>query len=202
MLVMKLMREFLMTTLVRRSCVVISVLIGLVVLGILSERLNWPLKAQQKTDLLEDLELNPGTASTAAAMSAVASNAPVASATVGDGSASEHERLVEELSMAKALLMLNNVSLSMDLERTSRPTQNVHLKGNAQLIRLLVTLKQKVSLLYQQYLLLRGDLVYLNHEMNACRQWVLQSFRMAMQRQTQEHHSLQTRFERLSKALA
>lgn len=114
----------------------------------------------------------------------------------------ERERLEDELSMAKALLMLNNVSLNMDFDNDDhRETEHVSLKGNRHLIQLLVTLKQKVCLLNQQYLLLRGDMLYLNHEMNACRHWVLQSFRMAMHHQSQEHSSLQTRFERLSKVL-
>merc|ERR1711920_905091 len=95
------------------------------------------------------------------------------------------DQLEEELSMAKALLMLNNVNL----------------KGSRRLIQQLITLKQKVSLLNQQYLLLRGDMLYLSHEMNVCRHWVLQSFCMAMQHQCQENSSLQTRFERLSKVL-
>jgi len=115
----------------------------------------------------------------------------------------ERERLEEELSMAKALLMLNNVQLNMDLneERSASAPEVVSLKGNRRLIQMLITLKQKVSLLNQQYLLLRGDMLYMSHEMNVCRQWVLQSFCMAMQRQCQENSTLQSRFERLSKVL-
>merc|ERR1711862_453992 len=109
----------------------------------------------------------------------------------------------EDLSMAKALLMLNNMQLAMDLNEDgeTRAPQAVTLKGNRHLVQLLITLKQKVSLLNQQYLLLRGDVLYLSHEMSVCRHWVVQSFRMAMQHQSQEHSSLQTRFERLSKVL-
>ncbi|CAK0832398.1 unnamed protein product [Prorocentrum cordatum] len=119
-----------------------------------------------------------------------------------DGEARERERLEEELSMAKALLMLNNVTLNMDLEHDQvTAAQVIELKGSRQLIQLLITLKQKVSLLKQQYLLLRGDMLYLNHEMSVCRHWMMQSFRMAMQHQSQENSSLQTRFERLSKVL-
>lgn len=117
----------------------------------------------------------------------------------------EKERLEVELSMAKALLMLNNVNMSIDLDEdrgaSSSAAEVVSLKGSRQLINLLLTLKQKVSLLHQQYLLLRGDLLYMNHEMSVCRHWILQSFRMAMQQQSQEHSSLQSRFERLSKVL-
>eukprot|EP00929_Paragymnodinium_shiwhaense_P037325 TRINITY_DN19905_c0_g1_i1.p1 TRINITY_DN19905_c0_g1~~TRINITY_DN19905_c0_g1_i1.p1 ORF type:complete len:395 (+),score=108.67 TRINITY_DN19905_c0_g1_i1:60-1187(+) len=117
----------------------------------------------------------------------------------------ESERLEEELSTAKALLMLSNVSLRMDLDlddEAGRPApQVVHLKGSRKLIQCLIALKQKVALLNQQYLLLRGDMLYLNHEMNVCRHWILQSFRTAMQHQSQEHSSLQSRFERLSKVL-
>lgn len=117
----------------------------------------------------------------------------------------EHERLEEELSMAKALLMLNNVTLNMDFDHDeggdTSAVQVVNLKGSRRLIQLLITLKQKVSLLNQQYLLLRGDMLYLNHEMNVCRHWVLQSFRAAMLHQSSEHSSLQSRFERLSKVL-
>merc|ERR1719197_2175617 len=107
--------------------------------------------------------------------------------------------------------MLNNVSLSINLDRdessaagaaaTTEAPEVVTLKGNPALIQLLITLKQKVSLLNQQYLLLRGDMLYLNHEMNVCRHWIMQSFRMAMHQQLQDHSSLQTRFERLSKVL-
>merc|ERR1711972_286882 len=118
----------------------------------------------------------------------------------------EKERLEEELSMAKALLMLNNVNINMDFDQEDGPVgtaaEVVNLKGSRHLIQLLLSLKQKVSLLHQQYILLRGDMLYLNHEMNVCRHWILQSFRMAMQHQSQEHSSLQTRFERLSKVLA
>merc|ERR1712113_1187911 len=117
---------------------------------------------------------------------------------------SEHRRLEEELSMAKALLMLNNVTLNMDFddgEEAASAAEVVSLKGNRNMIKLLITLQQKVSLLKQQYLLLRGDMLYLNHEMSVCRHWVLQSFRLAMQHQSNEHSSLQTRFERLSKVL-
>lgn len=125
-----------------------------------------------------------------------------ASAGRGGGSS---ERLEVELSMAKALLMLSNVSLDMDFDRDGpidiSAAQVIKLKGNRHLIQLLITLKQKVALLNQQYLLLRGDMLYLNHEMQVCRQWVLQSLRSAMQHQSQEHSSLQTRFERLSKVL-
>lgn len=125
-----------------------------------------------------------------------------ASVSRGDGSS---ERLEVELSMAKALLMLSNVSLDMDFDRDGpidiSAAQVIKLKGNRHLIQLLITLKQKVALLNQQYLLLRGDMLYLNHEMQVCRQWVLQSLRSAMQHQSQEHSSLQTRFERLSKVL-
>jgi len=107
--------------------------------------------------------------------------------------------------MAKALLMLSNVHLNMDFDHEEAgeapATQPVSLKGNRRLVQALITLKQKVSLLNQQYLLLRGDMLYLSHEMNVCRHWVLQSFRMAMQHQSQEHSTLQTRFERLSKVL-
>merc|ERR1712217_542804 len=101
---------------------------------------------------------------------------------------------------AKALLMLNNVTLNMDFDKNeaadTTAAQVVNLKGSRHLIQLLITLKQKVSLLNQQYLLLRGDMLYLSHEMSVCRHWVLQSFRLAMQQQLQEHSSLQTRFER------
>ncbi|CAE8733560.1 unnamed protein product, partial [Polarella glacialis] len=63
----------------------------------------------------------------------------------------EHDRgqLEEELSVAKALLMLSNVSLSMDFSGSSganedsSPAQVVHLRGNAKFIKLLITLKQK-----------------------------------------------------------
>mmetsp|Transcript_67731 Transcript_67731/g.201465 ORF Transcript_67731/g.201465 Transcript_67731/m.201465 type:complete len:283 (-) Transcript_67731:94-942(-) len=117
------------------------------------------------------------------------------------------ENLEEELSMAKALLMLNNVTLHMDFDQgeagagAASAAQVVKLKGSRHLIQLLITLKQKVSLLNQQYLLLRGDMLYLSHEMNVCRHWILQSFRGAMQHLSNEHSSLQTRFERLSKVL-
>jgi len=117
------------------------------------------------------------------------------------------ENLEEELSMAKALLMLNNVTLHMDFNQdeagagAASAAQVVRLKGSRHLIQLLITLKQKVSLLNQQYLLLRGDMLYLSHEMSVCRHWILQSFRAAMQHQFNEHSSLQTRFERLSKVL-
>eukprot|EP00927_Polykrikos_kofoidii_P049556 TRINITY_DN43603_c0_g1_i1.p1 TRINITY_DN43603_c0_g1~~TRINITY_DN43603_c0_g1_i1.p1 ORF type:complete len:250 (+),score=53.07 TRINITY_DN43603_c0_g1_i1:143-892(+) len=117
----------------------------------------------------------------------------------------ERERLEEELSMAKALLMLSNVSLSMDLDVSDGaeppPAQVINLKGSRRLIQCLIAMKQKISLLNQQYLLLRGDVLYLSHEMSVCRHWVMQSFRTAMQHQTQEHTSLQSRFERLSKVL-
>lgn len=115
----------------------------------------------------------------------------------------DNNRLEGELSMAKALLMLNNVQLTMDLstEDNQAPPQPVHLKGNARLIKALVTLRQKVALLNQQYLLLRGDMLYLSHEMTVCKQWVNQSFGMALQSQCQDVSSLQTRFERLSKVL-
>lgn len=130
--------------------------------------------------------------------------APV-QATALDAEAREREMLEEELSMAKALLMLNNVSINMDFDQDeggqASAAQVVNLKGSRHLIQLLITLKQKVSLLKQQYLLLRGDMLYLNHEMNVCRHWVLQSFRAAMQHMSNEHSSLQTRFERLSKVL-
>jgi hypothetical protein len=142
---------------------------------------------------------------------AAAQNASTTPSAGGDftgdaGTASrEKERLEEELSMAKALLMLNNVSVNMDFDEEDAPVGSaaevVKLKGSRHLIQLLLTLKQKVSLLHQQYILLRGDMLYLNHEMNVCRHWILQSFRMAMQHQSQEHSSLQTRFERLSKVL-
>mmetsp|Transcript_54146 Transcript_54146/g.125982 ORF Transcript_54146/g.125982 Transcript_54146/m.125982 type:complete len:247 (+) Transcript_54146:32-772(+) len=117
----------------------------------------------------------------------------------------KRENLEEELSMAKALLMLNNVSLHLDLDQdraeATSAAEVVRLKGNRHLIQLLITLQQKVSLLNQQYLLLRGDMMYLSHEMSVCRHWILQSFRTAMQQQSNEHTSLQTRFERLSKVL-
>ncbi|CAL1169829.1 unnamed protein product [Cladocopium goreaui] len=104
---------------------------------------------------------------------------------VGD-QALEHS-LKEELSMAKALLMLSNVSLSMDLESSSAEEVSapevVRLKGNPRLIQLLITLRQKVALLKQQYLLLRGDMLYLKHEMNVCKNWVQQSVRTALQSQ-------------------
>lgn len=117
------------------------------------------------------------------------------------GSVRERE-LEEELSTAKALLMLNNVTLSMDFDSDPLDASpGVKLRGSPHLIQLLITLNQKVSLLKQQYMLLRGDMLYLSHEMSVCRHWVLQSFRMAMQHQAQEHRSLQTRFERLSKVL-
>lgn len=116
----------------------------------------------------------------------------------------QHEMLEEELSMAKALLMLNNVTLNMDFDHEGQAAPDaeiVTLRGNPRLIQLLLSLKQKVTLLNRQYLLLRGDMLYLNHEMNVCRHWVLQSFRAAMQHQSSEHSSLQSRFERLSKVL-
>ena len=99
----------------------------------------------------------------------------------------EHSQLKEELSMAKALLMLSNVSLSMDLESPVAEDMSapevVRLKGNPRLIQLLITLKQKVALLNQQYLLLRGDMLYLKHEMDVCKNWVQQSVRTALQSQ-------------------
>ena len=65
------------------------------------------------------------------------------------------EQLKEELSVAKAreascgaipeaLLMLSNVSLSMDLEQGQEP-EVVKLKGNPRLIQLLITLRQKAT---------------------------------------------------------
>ncbi|CAE7325273.1 XYLT1 [Symbiodinium pilosum] len=96
----------------------------------------------------------------------------------------DRSQLKEELSMAKALLMLNNVSLCMDLDEGAEDlsaAEVVRLKGNPRLIQLLITLKQKVALLNQQYLLLRGDMLYLKHEMNVCKNWVQQSVRSALQ---------------------
>mmetsp|Transcript_26769 Transcript_26769/g.63738 ORF Transcript_26769/g.63738 Transcript_26769/m.63738 type:complete len:183 (-) Transcript_26769:53-601(-) len=94
-------------------------------------------------------------------------------------------QLKEELSMAKALLMLNNVSLSMDLDEGApeASAEVVKLRGNPRLIQLLITLRQKVALLNQQYLLLRGDMLYLKHEMDVCKNWVQQSVRSALQSQ-------------------
>eukprot|EP00434_Breviolum_minutum_P034351 symbB.v1.2.030400.t1/scaffold3420.1/size57189/8 len=40
-----------------------------------------------------------------------------------------------------------------------------------------------VALLNQQYLLLRGDMLYLKHEMDVCKNWVQQSVRTALQSQ-------------------
>merc|ERR1712232_471961 len=58
-----------------------------------------------------------------------------------------------------------------------------------------------MNLLIQLYLLIRGDVLCLSHEVNVCRHCIVQSFRAAMQRQSQEHSSLQSRFEHLSKVL-
>mmetsp|Transcript_25652 Transcript_25652/g.59772 ORF Transcript_25652/g.59772 Transcript_25652/m.59772 type:complete len:339 (-) Transcript_25652:163-1179(-) len=124
------------------------------------------------------------------------------------GAAGTVERLEEELSMAKALLLLNNVKLNVDIDKQSPGASGsasggeaLTLKANLPLVQQLIVLKQKVSLMKQQYLLLRGDMLYLGHEMHICRHWVMQSFRMAMAHQSQEQNSLQTRFERLSKVL-
>eukprot|EP00435_Cladocopium_sp_Y103_P033074 s1344_g8.t1 len=109
------------------------------------------------------------------------------SSAVPKGDQAVEHSLKEELSMAKALLMLSNVSLSMDLESSSAEEVSapevVRLKGNPRLIQLLITLRQKVALLNQQYLLLRGDMLYLKHEMNVCKNWVQQSVRTALQSQ-------------------
>mmetsp|Transcript_26556 Transcript_26556/g.57666 ORF Transcript_26556/g.57666 Transcript_26556/m.57666 type:complete len:284 (-) Transcript_26556:79-930(-) len=156
-------------------------------------------------------------ASAAAAAAAAAAEAALAACSAGSAaSSSEWEarpttaaatadkvRLEEELSVAKALLMLNGVQLSMDLNDDAlleEPTVT-QVKGNRKLIQALLTLQQKVSLLNQQYLLLRGDMLYLSNEMNVCRHWVVQSFRAALQSQSQDASNLQTRFERLSKVL-
>merc|ERR1712113_258574 len=98
---------------------------------------------------------------------------------------------------------MGNLNMDFDQDEAGEvpAAQQVRLKGNRKLIQMLISLKQKVSLLNQQNLLLRGDVLYLSHEMNVTRHWVLQSFRMAMQHQSDEHNSLQTRFERLSKVL-
>jgi len=184
-----------------------------------------PLRASttQLESTNEVVESLPTLAAVSTAGSMVDSGAPVApfqaaSTTVGEsvgdvgnaleiatGHLRDKERLEVELSMAKALLMLNNVNVNLDFDQEDASIGSaadvVKLKGSRHLIQLLLTLKQKVSLLNQQYLLLRGDMLYMNHEMNVCRHWILQSFRMAMQHQSQEHSSLQTRFERLSKVL-
>jgi len=133
-----------------------------------------------------------------------AASQTAAASTAGFAAQEQSEMLEEELSMAKALLMLNNVTLNMDFDQEGQAAsaaEIVTLRGNPRLIQLLITLKQKITLLNRQYLLLRGDMLYLNHEMNVCRHWVLQSFRAAMQHQSSEHSSLQSRFERLSKVL-
>lgn len=93
----------------------------------------------------------------------------------------EHERLKEELSIAKALLMLNNTTLNMDFDHNeSTGNQVINLRGNSRMMHQFIALKQKVCLLSQQCLVLRGDLLYLQHEMNVCHRWVLQSCSAAM----------------------
>jgi len=157
--------------------------------------------------LSQALEPSPGGGASSSSQAAeAASQAVLAAREQHEKCERDRRKLEEDLSMAKALLMLSNVHLNMDFDHEASeaqvpPAQPVSLKGNRKLVQALITLKQKVSLLNQQYLLLRGDMLYLSHEMNVCRHWVLQSFKMAMQHQSQEHSSLQTRFERLAKVL-
>ncbi|OLP82705.1 Xylosyltransferase 1 [Symbiodinium microadriaticum] len=73
-----------------------------------------------------------------------------ANSTPASGMEEVDRKLTEELSMAKALLMLNNVSLCMDLDEGAEDLSAadvVRLKGkfpsNPRLIQLLITLKQK-----------------------------------------------------------
>jgi len=146
--------------------------------------------------------MQPGGSSSSQAAEA-ASDAVLAAREQHEKCERDRRKLEEDLSMAKALLMLSNVHLNMDFDRDESgempPAQTVSLKGNRKLVQALITLKQKVSLLNQQYLLLRGDMLYLSHEMNVCRHWVLQSFKMAMQHQSQEHSSGSEAFKRSSK---
>ncbi|CAD7939327.1 unnamed protein product [Amoebophrya sp. A120] len=96
----------------------------------------------------------------------------------------ENADLREQLSIAKALLALQNVQLPSNVLLAARPapqprkdtTPAANGKAAAPKTEALFEMMQKVKLLKQQYLLLRSDVLYLNHEMNVSQEWVLQSF--------------------------
>eukprot|EP00397_Hematodinium_sp_SG-2012_P047112 GEMP01053453.1.p1 GENE.GEMP01053453.1~~GEMP01053453.1.p1 ORF type:complete len:208 (+),score=53.02 GEMP01053453.1:42-665(+) len=114
------------------------------------------------------------------------------------------DSLEEELNATRALLLLKNVNLSPSRGNADNDTVDIGLsfgRGHQGLIKALLILQQKVKLLQQQYLLLRGDMVYLNQEMHVGIKWVMSSFKGAMCSQLQEHNSLQVRLERLAKVL-
>lgn len=109
--------------------------------------------------------------------------------------------LQEELSIVKAVMLMNDVKVKVDLKRDGEQNKETTLRGDPEMLKALMTLKQKVELMRRVHLLLRGDVLYLAQEMRASRQWMLQSFQAAMEHQMQEHNSLQTRLDRLSKVL-
>lgn len=74
-------------------------------------------------------------------------------------------------------------------------------KANSELRIITLELLQRVKLLRQQYLLLRSDVLYLCHEMNLARQWVVKNFRAVMSSRMQERTSQKVRVEKLSQIL-
>jgi len=106
------------------------------------------------------------------------------------------ETLDAELSTTRALLMLKTI---LPGKATYETGAGLVCESNRGLVNALLTLQQKVKLLEQQYLLLRGDVLYMSQEIRAGTARIATSFKSAISSQLQEQSSLKERLERLAK---
>ena len=106
----------------------------------------------------------------------------------------------QELRLTKALLLLQNVDVNVQLNDTSKPRQ-ILLSGDADLLEELMTLRKQVRLLKQHNLVIRAQVLQLKIAIPQMVTWVQQSAHKAIELHAQQRRDLQNRLSRLKSVL-
>lgn len=106
----------------------------------------------------------------------------------------------QELRLTKALLLLQNVDVNVQLNETSKPRQ-ILLSGDADLLEELMTLRKQVRLLKQHNLVIRAQVLQLKIAIPQMVKWVQQSAHKAIESHAQQRRDLQHRLSRLKSVL-
>ena len=106
----------------------------------------------------------------------------------------------QELKLVKALLLLQNVNVKVNLNDGSRPME-VLVAGDANLLEKLMKLRKQVRFLKQQILVIRAQVLQLTIAIPQTVSWVQKSAHTAIESHAQQRRDLQNRLSRLKSVL-
>ena len=106
----------------------------------------------------------------------------------------------QELKLVKALLLLQNVDVKVNLNDDSRPMK-VLVAGDANLLEKMMKLRKQVRFLKQQMLVIRAQVLQLTIAIPQTVSWVQQSAHTAIESHAQQRRDLQNRLSRLKSVL-